>query len=330
MAPQSNLPSQSVVPQPVANADEINLLEYVYALVKNKWWIIGATVVGLVLGIVVAIIKGPTYVADATIAPKETDSDKSSSLSSLGALGSLVSSQLSLGGNASLDKIQLVMNSREFNAAFVEQSGLATDVIRFGAPKMYSKVFDKKKNTWKPGFIMPRREDLGMMFKSSFVKTGTNPAASNTLVITISSKDSTMTDSASVKYLSFLDDYLRKQVQSDASSNVDYLNKQLETTVDPLLREKLQTMIASEVEKEMLVSKEAFKVIDPPYRKAMFKEQRMYPLVFGAGLFFLITIVIIIRQAFSTATTTEDDRKLIGKIKKEIVFSRLKNELGRE
>ena len=52
-------------PIPSTDPDEINLLEYIYVLVKNKWWIIGLTIAGLVIGYIAALIKGPTWVAEA-------------------------------------------------------------------------------------------------------------------------------------------------------------------------------------------------------------------------------------------------------------------------
>jgi len=61
-----NVPSSNSFHDP----DEINLLEYLYALVKHKWWIIGATVLGLAIGHIAAVIKGPVYKAEVTVAPK--------------------------------------------------------------------------------------------------------------------------------------------------------------------------------------------------------------------------------------------------------------------
>jgi hypothetical protein len=77
------------------------------------------------------------------------------------------------------------------------------------------------------------------------------------------------------------------------------------TISDPLLREKLQTLISDEIEKTMLVSKEAFKVVDPVFLRSSFKEKRIFPLAAGALLFFLSVTVVILGHAFSTAVTTK-------------------------
>ena len=88
--PSSSYPQPQPYPQP--DPDEINLLEYIYVLVKHKWWIIGATILGLVGGYVAALIKGPTYVAEAVIAAKESENQKTTSLAALS--GMLASSLL--------------------------------------------------------------------------------------------------------------------------------------------------------------------------------------------------------------------------------------------
>jgi uncharacterized protein involved in exopolysaccharide biosynthesis len=124
---------------PQSNPDEINLLEYIYALVKHKWLIIGLTFFGLVSGYVAAQIKRPTWVAKAVIAPREAESQKMPSFSGLGALGGIVASQLNLGGNASLDKIDLILDSREFGAKLIDHYSLLPTIYKHQRPKVYAK-----------------------------------------------------------------------------------------------------------------------------------------------------------------------------------------------
>ena len=68
----------------------------------------------------------------------------------------------------------------------------------------------------------------------------------------------------------------------------------------------------------MVVSKEAFKIADPVYLSKTFKEKKLYPLVFGFGLFFMACLVLVFLQAFSSAEKTEEDKKLLEKIKSEM------------
>lgn len=301
---------------PSHDPDEINLLEYIYVLVKNKWWIIGLTFLGLVLGLVAAKVKGPTWVAEAVIAPKETDVQKGPNLSSFGAFGGIVASQLNLGGNASLDKIDLILDSREFGANMVEKYNLLPVLYKYQWPKVYKKFWDTAQNSWKPKFIPPKRLDMGGFVKGKFLKKVTNK--NNTMTVKIQSKDSSFTINLANDYITYLNDYIKTNTKKDAEENVAYLDSQLIKIIDPLLREKIQGLIANEIEKEMVVSKEAFRVVDPVYMSLTFKEKKLYPMVFGAGLFFMVCLLVVFIQAFSSAEKTEEDKLLIEKIRKEM------------
>jgi LPS O-antigen subunit length determinant protein (WzzB/FepE family) len=312
----------SVKPAGSANLrdpDEINLLEYFYAIVHRKWLISGLTLFGLILGLVAAIIKGPTWDAEVLIAPKESDTQKAPSFAGLGALGGLVASQLNLGGNASLDKIDLITDSREFNAQLVEKDSLLPAIYENKYRKVYKNFWDTTQNKWKPEFEQPKFLDMGDMVKGYLKKT-TNK--NNTMTLRIRSKDSTFTINLANKYVAFLNDYIKTNVQSDAKENVDYLEKQLDGIADPLLREKLQSLIADEIEKEMVVSKEAFRVVDPVYMAKTFKEKKLFPLVFGFGMFFLCCLFVVFVQAFSSAEKTAEDKMLLEKIRKELFLAK--------
>lgn len=300
--------------------DEINLLEYIYALVKNKWLIIGLTLLGLVGGYVLALVKGPTWVAEAVIAPKETENQKTPSLSSFGAFGGLVASQLNIGGNASLDKIELLLDSRDFNARFIRKYDLLPTLFQYKWPKVYAKEWDSSGGKWKSTFKPPEPLDMGSFFKGTFVKKELNK--NNTMTIKVPSRDSALSLHLAEMIVEFLDEDIKSSVRNDARESVDFLEKQLITIADPLLREKIQSLIADEIEKTMVVSKEAFKVIDPVYLTNRFKEKKLYPMVFGAGLFFLSVIIIIFIHAFASAEKTEEDRLLIEKIKKSMIPAR--------
>jgi len=300
--------------QPCHDPDEINLLEYIYVLVKNKWWIIGAAVFGFALGYVAAIKKGPVYVAEAVIAAKENESQKSPNLSSFGAFSGIVASQLNVSANPGLDKIDLILSSRKFNAEMIEKCDLLPIVLKAQNPKNFGKIYDTLKNEWKQEFTKPNLLYVGAGV-GGFLKKVLNK--NGTMTLKVESKDSTFGDTLLSKYLLYLNVFIKTSVLTDAKENVYYLEKQLETVADPLLREKLQTMIAIELEKEMLVSKEAFKVVDPPIRSFQFKQKKLYPMVFGVGFSFVVVLLIIVLHAFASGQKTDEDRKLIEGIKSQ-------------
>ena len=239
------------------------------------------------------------WVADVIIAPKESESQKAPSFSGLGAFGGIVASQFNIGGNASLDKIDLILSGREFNAKLVEKYDLLPLIYKGQFPKMYKKIRDTVNNCWVKGYKPPPPLEIGGMTKGIFLKDLVNK--NNTMTITIKSKDSLLTIMLANNYIQFLNEYIKSNVQSDAKENVQYLETQLNGISDPLLREKLQSLIASEIEKQMVVSKEAFRIVDPVFLSKTFKEKGLYPKVFAAGLFFMSCLFIIFFQAFSSA-----------------------------
>ena len=297
--------------------DEINLLEYVYVLVKHKKLIVGLTLLGLVLGFIAALIKGPTWVAEAVIAPKEIESQKRTSLSGLGALGGLMASQLDLFGNASLDKMDLILDSRDFGAKLIDKYDILPVIYKFKSPKTFKKYWDPSQNSWKPGFVKPKPLDMGNFIKIKYLKK-TKDNKKNTLLISIRSADSAFSINLAVKYVEYLCEYIKSDIQHEAKGNVAYLDTQLVTIVDPLLRTKILGLIADEIEKEMVVSNEAFKTIDPVYIYKKFKEKKLYPLLMGFGLFFMSCMLVLLNKEFAASSKTEENSRLIEKIKKEI------------
>jgi len=305
---------------PQDDSDEINLLEYIYVLVKNKWWIIGATVLGLVLGYVAAIKKGPTWISEAVISSKESDNQKTPNLSGLGAFGGMVASQLNIAGSPGLDKIDLILDSRKFNSEVIEKYNLLPLIYKVSWPKTYKVFFDTVKNEWASDFVKPNLLRVGGHVKKEYLKKETSK--NNTMTIQFESSDSLFSDSLLGLYLIYLNDYIKKSVQTDANENVKYLETQLITASDPLLREKLQGMIANEMEKTMLVSKEAFKIVDPKLTLKSYKEKKLFPVIFSLGMIVMISLLLIIKHALVNIQKTDDDRKLIADIKKEFKFDR--------
>ncbi len=309
-------------PETLKNPDEINLLEYIYALVRHKKLIAGLTLLGLVLGFIAALIKGPTWVAEAMIAPKERESQKATSLADLGALGGIVASQLNFDqGSVSLNMMDMILDSRDFGAKLIEKYSLLPVIYRYQWPKAYKKYWDQSRNTWKPKFVQPEPLAMGGFIQTKYLKK-TKDTRKNVIILSIRSKDSAFTSILAAKYMEYLSEYIKTKVQTEAMENVAYLDSQLVRIADPLLRTKILGLLANEIEKEMVVSREAFKVTDPLYRHKNFKEKKLFPFVFGFGLFFLSCLCFIFIQAMASSEKTDEDRRLIEKIKHEVFLGR--------
>jgi hypothetical protein len=79
-------------------------------------------------------------------------------------------------------------------------------------------------------------------------------------------------------------------------------------------------MIATEIEKSMVVSRESFKIVDNPFcRRDSGREKIFYPLAGAAGMFMLLSgIVIFINQIFGSGNTNPESRKWVDMIKKQL------------
>jgi hypothetical protein len=307
-----------VNPSPVlpGNPDEINILEYLYVLVKYKKLIAVLTMTGVVVGCIAALIKGPTWIAEALIAPKEIESQKTASLAGLGALGGLMASQLNLTGNASLDKMDLILDSRDFGAKLIENYSFLPVLYRYQWPRQYKKYWDSSQNNWKQAFKPPQILGIGEFLNIKFLKK-TKDIKSNTILLKIRSRDSSFTINLATMYVDYLNQYIKANIQIEAKENVAYLDTQLVSIADPLLREKILGLIANEIEKQMVVSKAAFRVVDPVYCYAWYKEIILYPAAFGLGIFIVACIIISAIHALAF-NISETNKILLGKIRTEI------------
>ena len=299
--------------------DEINLLEIVYVLIKYKAIIALFTIVGLVGGYMIAKVKGPTFVANAVIMAKEADKQMPN-LGALGALGGFAAAQLNLAGNPGLDKIEIHFDSRQFKAELIEKYGLLDDIYKYGAPRLYRKYYDTTAGRWieDEKFRQPVAPKAAGLFTKKFIRKETD-SKRGTLTLSVSSGDSVFTSKIIEGSLEHLNRYIQTNVQKDAKDNVDFLERQLITIADPLLREKLQGMIAAEIEKAMIISKEAFKVIDRPFIMKRHKERIMYPLAAGMAMFMISSAaVIILYYLFGGGNADSVSQKWIGLIRRQL------------
>jgi hypothetical protein len=313
-----NAHTQTPPPQS-APEDEINLLEIAYVFVKYKLVIILCTVAGLVAGYFTARAIGPSYSSNATVMAKETEKQMPN-LGALGALGGLAAAQLNLAGNPGLEKIEIHLDSRQFKAELIERYGLLDDIYKYGAPRVYKKHYDTLKGVWMEdtAFRKPEPITTAEFFGKKFFQREIDTKR-GLLTISVKSRDSLFTAKVIDGCLEHLNRYIQTSVQKDAKDNVDFLEKQLVTIADPLLREKLQGMIALEIEKAMIISKEAFKVIDKPLCVKIYKERLLYPLAGAAGMFAVSgAAVMFLYYVFGLGNVNGESKRWVELIRREL------------
>jgi len=303
--------------------DEINLLELFYILVKYKTLIIILSAIGFAGGYFAAKMKGPTYIANALLVAKESGAPRPN-LGALGALGGLAAAQLNLASNPALENLELYLDSRQFKSELIEKYDLIPDMFKFAPKRRTSKVYEQFYDTingkWLENkeFTVPEPVQMAGFLSGAFLKKELD-IKTKTLTVSVKSRDSLFSYNVLNNCIEYLDYYIKTGVQNDAKINVDYLENQLFTIADPLLREKLQSMIASEIEKAMLVSREAFKVIDKPFCEKRYKEKLIYPAAGAFGMFlFVSAVAIFFHQIFGAGNTNPESKRWVDMIKRQL------------
>ncbi|RJQ78892.1 MAG: hypothetical protein C4519_11700 [Desulfobacteraceae bacterium] len=238
-----------------SDEDEINLIEYLATLFKYKWMIVLIVFFSAVAAMVVSLLMSNVYRSEATISLRESEKNVAS-LGALGGLGGLVASQLGIGGGGSLEKLEVVLKSRDLASRVINQYELM--------PILFAHDWDAEKKRWlidEP----PTLQD-GMKKIRELLSISADLKKSTILVGFEDEKPETARKIVN-HFLIELSSSLREEVMRDATENMRFFKEQLEKTSDPLLREKIYALLAKEIEKETFAKAQkyyGFLVLDPP------------------------------------------------------------------
>jgi len=246
------------VPYPCPEEDEINLLDLVIVLLKRKWVIIGMVFCVGVISVVVSLALPNIYRSQATIVPREQEkSTASSALSALGGLGSIAGELVGLGGGGDVEKFEVVLKSRELTRRVVKEHKLM--------PRLFEDDWDAAKNRWKEE-PAPTMQDAYKRITSGML-TVSRDRNTDVLTIQFDHEDPEFARDMVGHYVTELSESLRQETLKDARENKRFLAKQLESTSDILLKEKISSLLANEIEKETFALAQkyySFIVLDPP------------------------------------------------------------------
>jgi uncharacterized protein involved in exopolysaccharide biosynthesis len=246
------------MPYPYPDEDEINLLDLVIVLLKRKWVIIGMVLSVGVISLVVSLALPNIYRSQATIAPREQEkSTASSALSALGGLGSIAGELVGLGGGGDVEKFEVVLKSRELTRRVVKEHKLL--------PRLFEDDWDAAKNRWKEE-PAPTMQDAYKRITGGML-TVSRDRNTDVLTIQFDHEDPEFARDMVDYYLGELSESLREETLKDARENKRFLAKQLENTPDVLLKEKISSLLAKEIEKETFARAQkyySFTVLDPP------------------------------------------------------------------
>jgi capsular polysaccharide biosynthesis protein len=191
-------------------------------------------------------------------------------------------------------------------------------------PVLFSKQWDEEKKTWKKGggFSLnpltwiskliaavkpadkkaikkePGVPDMwdGLRALDGAVKINNN-IKEKSITISIQFDDPVIATNIANYFIATLNNHMSSEAKRVAAINKKYLEEQLLLNSDPLIKQKIYTMIAQQVETAMMAEvKEnfSFKVIDPPMvpdKKIKPKRAQMVVLSFVVSLFLAVFVV---------------------------------------
>lgn len=240
------------------NSDEIDLVRIILVLWESRKWMLACMSFVILAGGAYALFAPAVYSANAAISLKEKDDGDGASrvLAQLGSVGGAVASQLGV-GQTNLDQVALILKGHELAKSVIVEHGLL--------PVLYPDKWDAKAGRWKtknPKHVPTLA--LGVKFLQDEVLNVSTDAKKGVIIIKADIYDSTLSKSIVDYYLAGLNERMRSDITRDAEANRRYLEQQLNGLMDPILREKVQSMIAYEIEKAMLASSNAFNVVEGP------------------------------------------------------------------
>jgi uncharacterized protein involved in exopolysaccharide biosynthesis len=172
----------------------------------------------------------------------------------MGGLGGLIGGQF--GMNADLDKLEILVKNRDVVESVIRKHDLM--------PRLYPKLWDPVGKKWKgkPEKAPQMRKAIESV-RNSHLEVLVNPKK-QVVTVKVFAPDSVLARDLVGYLLEGLNAKLRTDAMEDAEANRRFLEEQMVAAADPLIREKIQQLIAAEIEKSMLVGTRAFEILERP------------------------------------------------------------------
>ena len=249
--------------------DEINLLDYVKVIVKNKMLICAIVGIVVVATIIVSLLTTPVYEAKAVIAPATKSGDSSGA--------SLLAAQfgISAPASSSMSEIVNLLKSNVLKEKVIKKHNLLP--VFFQEKNLRGKSEDQK--IWK-----------GVRYLQNTLKINPNQK-DNSIQVSMQFRDPKTAADIVTYTLLELTDHMSNEARRVADTNKKYLESQIDKTADPFIKTKIYSLIAQQIETAMMAEvKEnfAFKILDPPRTpdiKIKPKRTQMTIIAFVVALF---------------------------------------------
>lgn len=279
------------------NGMEINLMEYCTIVWRRRAIVAAFVIAGAIISIAASFISAETYRASAVITPvKSQDSSMGGGISTLAQqFGGLAG--ISLPDAGSNSEIVSLLSSNILREKVLKRKGVMQMI--------FADRWDEGRKEWSGegessllSAVRPNASAAGPapaggapptlwegIRRLKEMVSVVQSARENTITITADAPRAE-TAARTVEYiLDTLNEHMSSEAQRVARVNRAYLESELKSAADPIIRQKIYGLVARQIEMDMMAEvKEnfAFKVIDPP----MVPDRRISPRrtrMVGAG-----------------------------------------------
>ncbi len=276
-----------------------DLIAYWRVVRKSRLFIMTLAAISVISTALYSIFLTDVYEAAAIIAPVSGKDNVQDRLSAFSQQFGMIPG-LSMPASSSSSEIVNTLNSNILRREVIERNNLM--------PLLFPERWDKGSGAWREekagkgpfmylAAISPWRKDDGaptmwdgVRSLKAIIRVKSNPK-DNTITVSADTYDPGLSARLVGSFLAALNDHVSGESKRVADSTRRYLEGQLRSTADPLIRQKIYNLIAHQIEVAMMSEvKEnfAFKVIDPPQapdRKVGPKRLRMVSLSLALSLF---------------------------------------------
>ncbi len=257
------------IQNPDTYSDEINLLDYLKVINRHRRLIILIVLISVVVTAGISLIMTPVFEAKALIAPAAQQKEISPLSGFAAQFG------ISTPASANLSEIVNLLKSNVLRENMMKRNNLLSVFFE----KDGLEGLSEHERTWK-----------GLRYLESALKVNLKQKE-GMVEVSMQFKDPQKAAGIVNNLLEELTDYMSSEAKRVAETNKKYLESQIDKTSDPLIKTKIYSMIAQQIEQSMMAEvKEnfAFKVIDPPKapdKRIKPKRRQMVMLSFVASLF---------------------------------------------
>jgi uncharacterized protein involved in exopolysaccharide biosynthesis len=275
----------------VAESD-LSLADAIHRIVKNKWRVLACVAVGVIAGILVAVLSRRVYVGEVVVVPQSASSGgKTESVAKrLSGLASIAG--ISVGGEGGENR----------DIAIATLTSYQTISTFLGSEGIQQKVLDEVSRGWPEALFARRRPsttwEAVRAFREHMLLV---PDKDSSLVrLSIDWYDPISASRWANGLVALADAQLRSVALSTARGRLNYLQKELENNpvvavrevVSGMMEENLRTLATAGADREF-----AFRVIDPAVaaERAVRPKRLLIVVAFGsAGLLFGILAAIFV------------------------------------